>query len=212
MMRAGLMCIALLAGVLWLSGCAMRSPPVEFYTLSPLESSADEKTSTVAPELRALAIGPLVMPRYLDRDSIVTRANQNRLQINEYQRWSSSLESDFLKTLGNNLGRLLDTQRIVVYPATPRFPIRYRITFEVQQFEGTLGEQVTLDVRWLVTDAESDQVVAIERSVINQAVENSSYDALVAAHSATLATLSQAIAARVLTLAQTPPAVHLQQE
>ncbi|MCH8947928.1 MAG: membrane integrity-associated transporter subunit PqiC [Acidobacteria bacterium] len=63
----------------------------------------------------ALGVGPVHLPSYLERTTIVTR-RENQLSYNGMQRWAGSLESEFLQALGANLARMLGSHRVAVYP------------------------------------------------------------------------------------------------
>jgi uncharacterized lipoprotein YmbA len=149
----------------------------------------------------ALAVGPAHLPRILDRTQIVTRASANRLEISEFQRWGGPLDRELLRVLGDNLGRLLGTDRVSVYPAEPAFPVDYRITLEVQQFDGVPGEAVTLRSRWTILEPRESKAVGVGQFELRQPTEGGGYEALVAAHSEAIAALSREIAAALEELA-----------
>src|SRR5206468_7895243 len=70
-----------------LAGCGTFSPrpdPSRFFTLSslPQMAQASPKDST-GPEKMFLGIGPIKFPGYLDRQEIVVRSGQNRLEVSE---------------------------------------------------------------------------------------------------------------------------------
>ena len=67
--------------------------------------------------------------------------------VDEFDRWAGSLEDDFHRVLGTNLGSLLNTGTISVYPADSRLRSKYEVQGEINAFEGALGQQVLLDVR-----------------------------------------------------------------
>ena len=186
----------LLLIVFLFTGCAVTSPSVNYYTLSPL-ASVEPVRSEDKPV--SIAIGPLDLPNYLQRNQIVTRKN-HRLKIDEYHRWGASFESSILNTLGENVRQLVNSSHIVIYPSLPRFNIDYRLVFDVVQFEGVLGEEAVLNVRWLVLDGKGKHALSVEHSKLTQTLEGKSYDALVEAYSALLSQLSQEMAKAIVEL------------
>lgn len=182
--------LGLLCATAIVSGCMGRSPRPAFYTLTPI--AAERPANNASP--LALAVGPAQLPRILDRTQIVTRASAHRLEISEFQRWGGPLDRELLRVLGENLGRLLGTDRVSVYPAAPPFPVDYRVTLEVQQFDGVPGEAVTLRSRWMILDPGADTAVSVGQFELRQPTEGRDYEALVAAHSAAVAALSRTIA------------------
>lgn len=182
-----------------LVGCAATSQPVNFYTLQSISASPDNRLPAATRPL-AIAVGPAEFPRYLQRSQIVTRTDGTRLSIANFQRWGGSFEASVLTTLGENLAALLGTRRIVVYPVVASFPLDYRVTLNIIQFEGGLGKQLVLNARWTIIDPASRLALSVEQSQITQAVTSGSYDALVVAHSDALVRLSREIAKRLLEL------------
>ena len=146
-------------------------------------------------------VGPLEFPRYLDRPEIVTRDGSNRLIVADAHRWGGSLRNDILRVVADDLGRLLGTARVAVYPTEPRFPAAYRVLLDVREFEGVPGEKrrrcacAGRSPRW-----PDGHALVVEESRIEQPVASASYDDLVAAESAALGTLSRQIAERMAAL------------
>jgi uncharacterized lipoprotein YmbA len=106
-----------LACALVATGCFGGSP--RFFALSSSLSSSSAPLAA-NPEL-GLAVGPVDVPRYLDRPEIVSRDGSNRLTVADDHRWAGSLRSDIQRVVADELGRLLGTARIAAYPESPRF-------------------------------------------------------------------------------------------
>ncbi|MBK5931307.1 PqiC family protein [Halochromatium salexigens] len=141
-----------------LSACA-TSPSSRFYTLTPLPE-AQGQPGDISGGTLAVGIGPVVFPQFLDRPQLVVRDGSNRLELEEFNRWGGTLQDDFLRVWGENLGHLLDTSRILIYPSESRMPLDFRITAEVVSFEGRQGGDATLKVRWAVMDPRLEQSLA----------------------------------------------------
>jgi len=182
------------------TGCFGSSKPVEFYTLRP---SADAAGSPPTQRRLGIAVGPLQLPKYLDRPEIVTRDGEHGLSIQEDHRWAGSLRGDLLRVIADDLSRLLDTTYVAVYPVEPRFAADYRILFDVHEFEGTPGQSVRLRVFWSVLKGTGSEALAVELSDIEQPVASAEWTDFVAAHNAALATMSRQIAARIQALSAT---------
>ena len=177
-----------------IGGCAGSSPPVEFYTLSPLIGLQQEPHAGAIGHDIAIGVGPMEIPKFLDRPQIVTRTSANRIEVSEFHRWGGSLHADFLRVLADNISILLGTNQVAVYPWGDRFDPTYRIALDVEQFEGRLGEYVQLDVTWTVTGREAGETLLVKKSKIREPVATEDYEALVAAKSRALAALSREIA------------------
>lgn len=182
----------ILLGVM-LSGCiGGETRPSNFYSLSATE--ADQSVNIVRAGGVSLRLGPFTFPEYLSRPNIITRSTDNLVVVDEFDRWAGSLEDDFHRVLGTNLGSLLKTGSISVYPADSRLQAKYEIQGEINAFEGSLAEKVILDVRWFVLDPNSDKAYVSKQSVIVEPVTGEGYAALVLAQSHALGKLSREIA------------------
>ncbi len=182
--------------LLSLAGCLSRTPVPVFYTLTAVEPPV---AAGAGSDGLALAVGPASLPRYLDRPQIVTRQG-NRVSYAEYRRWAATLESELLRVMGANLGSLLRTNRVVVYPLEPRFPVAYRVTVQVEQFDGNPGDAVVLQARWAIARPRASEPAAIGSSEIRQPVASAGDDDFVQAHSEAVGALSREIADRIRSL------------
>jgi hypothetical protein len=180
-------------------GCFGQTPQPEFYTLSPASGAASGPALASLPDL-GLAVGPIDFPRYLDRAEIVTRDGSHRLVLADVHRWGGSLRSDILRVVADDLGRLLGTARVAIYPAEPRFPAAFRVLLDIREFEGIAGGTVVLRVRWTIAGAGDGRALAVEESRIEQPVVSTSIEDLVSAESAALGTLNRQIAERIAAL------------
>jgi len=191
--------LAIIGCALLLAACG-SSPKVEYYRLTPTPG-----TVTAAPLDLSLAIGPAQIPRALARSQIVTRAGDNGIDVNQYQLWSAPLEYAFLQVLGDNIARDLQSDRIAVYPGEAAFPLDYRVTLDVLQFDGVPGDSVTLRARWAIAPPAGEAVAVGSFDAVEKIMGgDTSYTALVAAHSALLGKLSADIVEKLRQL-PTPP-------
>jgi uncharacterized lipoprotein YmbA len=185
--------------VLTLSGCG-TTPSAEFYTLNPLR--APQTDNPTRPVDLPIGIGPVTFPEFLDRPQIVARTSSNRLEVDEFHRWGGSLQEDFSRVLVQNLSLLLGTNRIRIYPSQEQLDLAYRVTIDVQQFDGRLGEGVTLNAVWTLLDEQKIEPLRVKRFQFTAPATAPDYEALVAAHSEALAALSQEIASELIKFAQ----------
>lgn len=184
--------------LLLVGGCA-QTPPSDFYVLTP---TAQTTTRTDAPGQASLSvsIGPVKIPDYLNRGQIVTRAGQNRLDVNEFHRWGGGLAANISAVVAENLSVLLGTDDVSVFPTQDPVSPRYRVSLTVSKFDGVLGESAILDARWVITGSARSGPLATGRTVIEEAPLGGDYDAYVAAQSRTLAALSRDIATEITRL------------
>lgn len=196
MRRFHLPCLAAALSWLILSACSALEPkadPSRFFTLAP-KGQLDQGRSrdSLQGSLPSIGIGPVNFPGYLDREQIVTRASQNRLQIAENDRWGEPLAENFTRVLMENLAAQLPTSRFVRYPwrSTER-PV-YQLKIDVLRFEPHTSGNVELMARWIVSATASTQAFSNETHLTLPA-NGSSTEAAVAALSLALGELSEEI-------------------
>ena len=196
--RSELKCLAAMLAVLLLAGCAGKSPRVDFYVLSADARAVAGLAGSCSTQ--AISVGPVSWPRYLDQPRIITRAGTNRLQASEFNRWGGSLEDDFVRTAIENLSALLQSELVVNYRRSNNFSPVYRVEMVVLRFDGQLGGDVTLDVKWGVINEATGKYELVTTSSIQKGTSGQDYDALVNASSMALSQLSEEIATQLAQL------------
>ena len=191
--RTGPLLLVLVLPALIAGGCLGGSPTTQYFTLGAVDS-ADTPPVAMRPEL-GLAVGPIEFPRYLDRPEIVTRDGAHGLALSNANRWAGSLRTDVLRVVADDLGRLLDTPRVVVSPNEPTFRLDYRVLLDLREFEGTPGDSVVLRARWTIVSASDGKAFAVEEAHVVQPTTSASFEDLVAAQRAALGTMTRSIAA-----------------
>ncbi|MDD2767768.1 MAG: PqiC family protein [Methylococcus sp.] len=172
---------------LLLSGCG-TSPDTRFYVLS----AAQEPLRQVAGREReiALGVGPVELPEYLDRPQIVTRTDQNELQLGEFDKWAESLKDSVSQVLAENLAAYLPSRKVVVYPWKRSTQVDYQLVVKVIRFEGSGGESV-LSVRWSVSSGDGKTELLVRESRYTEPAVGTDYHATVAAMSRALGRFSR---------------------
>jgi uncharacterized lipoprotein YmbA len=193
LMRAEHLASALLtlcASAALLTGC--KSPPTSFYTLSA-DSSLERSGNTLQ---GAVVVGPVTIPDLVDRPQIVTRVSGNEVALNEFARWGEPLRSGVATAIAGDLGRLLGSERVSMSSQTVAGTESWRVRVDIVQFDSMPGEAVAVDALWTVHVAGRTTLLT-GRSTVREPVSGAGYDALVAAHSRALATVSRDIAAAI---------------
>jgi uncharacterized protein len=178
-------------------GCVGRSTPARYYVLAGVQREA----TPAPPPGPDLGIGPVTLPRYLERTNIVTRRG-TELEIAEFERWGELLSESVPRAIGANLATLLGTEHIAVFPWSGVANIEHQIVIDVIRFDGQLGGDVVLEARWRVLGRDRKELT-LRYSALVEATGEAGYPALVAAMSRSLTLLSRQIADVVKTL---PPA------
>jgi len=179
-----------------LAACA--SSPAHYYTLSATASPGSSQ-STIA-----ISVGPVSLPAAVDQSQIVVNTGANQVTFDEFNRWASPLQDNVARVVADNLGAILGTPRVTLFPLTVNAEIDYRVQIEVRNFESMPGKLASLDAVWTVRRTKNGKSET-GRTSVREPVQDDSYGALAAAHSRALARLSQDIADTVRMLDRGSP-------
>ncbi|MFM0557987.1 PqiC family protein [Paraburkholderia sediminicola] len=174
-----------------LCGCA-SSPKSDFYTLSP----ATPQTSNPPAAPIAVLIGMVTVPDLVDRPQIVVRSGDNKVDIDEFARWADPLKSQIPRVVGADLGLLLNSAQVSAYPMGGDPASAYRVQLDIQGFDAALGDAVTVDVLWSVSPPGKKPLLS-GRSTVHEPCTGAGFDAVVAAYSRGLGTVSRDIATAI---------------
>jgi uncharacterized lipoprotein YmbA len=181
-------------------GCLGSSPNVSLYTMN----AVSDTRATGAPDGLAIGVGPIRVPRYLDRPEWVTRpgGSTSRLEVDDVRRWAGGFSSNVLSTLGENLGAKLDTQQVVVYPTQTAIALDYRVGVDFHALEGIGGNAVVLRASWVIRSGSAGGGPWSGYFATRRDIAGGGPEALVTAHNEALALLADAIASRIEELAK----------
>ncbi len=133
-MLAGIVSLALVAG------CG-STPPSNYYLLS-----ADVRT-TGLDQSPAIGIGPVDIPEYLNRNSMVYSKTGNQLHIESAERWAEPLKDGIRRVVGLNLAAELGTQNLQSFPWSPGQTPDYGVTLRVLALDASRDSAEAL-VEW----------------------------------------------------------------
>jgi uncharacterized lipoprotein YmbA len=111
----------------------------------------------------------------------------------EIDLWAGAFKDNLTNVLAENIGILLPTERIYIYPWRLFEPMDDLIILDVVRFDGDLGEDAWLVARWSFLGGPEKKPLAVNRSNIREPVNGPDYNALVSAQSRALAKLSHEI-------------------
>ena len=184
--------VVTVAAFFLLAGC-VTTPGARFYTLNATPVEAAPESANLS-----LALGPIDLPEYLERPQIVTRAGDNRLDVDEFNRWGGRLEEEIVRVLVVHLGRRLGTDRVYSYPSRIGADTDYRLVLEFRRFDGVLGGEVVLEAAWSLVDDRNASVLETGQASYRRGLESTDYSDYAAALSALLARLGDDLAAALL--------------
>jgi uncharacterized protein len=194
MRRLVLALVVTLGSSLMVGGCA--SQPSRFYLLHALPNSETTSLGTSGEGL-TIGVGPVTLPRYLDRPQIVTRTGAYELKLAEFDRWAEALDANFARVLADNLALSMPASRVAVSPWPRATAVDYQVIVDVTHFLSQEGGESLLIADWILFKGEGQQVLMRGRSRLSASVGGQDYTAIVAAMSQTVASLSREIATAI---------------
>lgn len=174
------------------AGCA--SAPARFYTLT-----STARPATAARTDYAILVGPVTVPASVDRPEMVVQVAENRVALEEFNRWAGPLNESIARTIAGDLSALLGTPR-VASGSIGNFDPAYRVTLDVQRFDSMPGTSVVVEAVWAVQKT-AGGATRTGQAVARETVAGPDFDALAAAHSRALAQVSAEIATAIRALA-----------
>lgn len=195
-----MMTLAGLALGLLVAGCA-SAPKEQFYTLNSVPASAVPASANATGAPVTISLTALTLPELYDRPQFVVRENTNRVDIKEDHRWAQSLRLEVARVLTADLAARLPNATMLsseTRPAAPGGP-DYRIGVNIEQFDAMPGQAVVVQAAWSIRGSGNAPAVN-GRSNVREAADGAGYDALAAAYSRALGTVSSEIAARLASL------------
>lgn len=181
---------------LLMTGCG-TSAPVRYYGLVPVETQVLHP----APADFAIAIGPVRIAEYLNRQQIVTRAGGVTVELGDYDRWTEPLAKAFQRTLTDNLANLLGSDRVLDYPAHTALNSGYQLPAQITRFDADATGLAVLELQWMLRDTEEDMIIPARRSrYTTQVSDPDDYESIVEALSALVGAFSRDVASELAEL------------
>ena len=192
--------ISFAAAALLLTGClgpgTTRSPRLFVLSAIPAPLRSEAAASDLHSELR-LGVGRITLPERLNRLQIVTQTGENEIHAADLSQWAEPLEESIPRVLAENLSALVGTERVSTYPWPTKMDVDLWVEMAVIRFEGNAGGDVSLAARWRLIRANGSEAQPLRLSTYSEPSADRSTEALVAAMSRAVASLSRDIAAAI---------------
>ena len=186
-----------IAVMCFLATACGTTQPSHFYMLNSMaDDNKGEPASGQTGKLH-IGLGPVTLPKYLDRSPIVLRGSSTEVIIDDLHRWAEPLEDNFIRVLAENLYAELDGAQISLHPWRDWKGIDYQIVITVYRFDSDTTGNITLSSNWSIVGAADEQTLYAQKSVIKESALSSDYPALVNGQSKATQQLSREIAAKL---------------
>lgn len=174
-----------------LSGCSTSLPPV-FFTLD--DGAPVTRIQGTSP---SVAITQVSLPDLIDRPQMVVRTSTNRVLVSEQQRWAEPLRRAIPRVLADDLGRLLNSSRVISIPVDfQRYDADYRVSLDVLRLDATEKQGADIDILWRIEARQGRTIVG--RSNLHEPADHDRHLDLVQAQRRGLARVAAEIAGQIV--------------
>ncbi|MDB6141133.1 MAG: hypothetical protein JWP80_177 [Pseudomonas sp.] len=136
----------LMTGVLGLAGCSLQQP-TSLYQLDAGTPGQPKQSAGLA-----VLLGPVSVADYLQRETLLQRQPDGSLTASADGRWAGSLSSDIDQLLLRQLAWKLDSQRVVLAPATTSFTPDVQVVLSITRLDSGVNQPAILDAQWRLLD------------------------------------------------------------
>jgi uncharacterized protein len=194
-----------LAGVVAASmtGCSYMAKAIlapqkdisKFYLLTPTADTAAPATGSTQSTNGnfTLGLGPITLPKYLDRPEIVTRMAPNRLELSKEDRWGESIQNGFTRAMERDLAAQAGAA-IVLFPWYSTVHIDMQVQIDIYRFEADAQGTATLSAKWTILDSTGKNILYTVESNLTQPSKSGDMTEAAAALSRDVGDLSGQIA------------------
>jgi uncharacterized lipoprotein YmbA len=181
--------IAAAALAVLLSACS-SAPPNNYYLLSA------ELNQSATAQSPSLGVGPVVIPEYLNRNSLVYQESENQLQVAKFERWAEPLTDGVTRVISMNLASDLGTQNVQAFPWSAGQVPQYGLSVRILTLDARAGV-ARLAVEWEVRGPADGKTLTRQISQLETPLPAGEFDAakVAAAYSELLQQLSEQAAA-----------------
>lgn len=144
--------LLLLMTLFSLTGCT-RHQPVPLYQLDSGALGVPAAEQGIA-----VLLGPVAIADYLQRDVLLQRQADGSLTPAEDGRWAGSLAADLDQQLLRQLAARLDSQRLVLAPATAGFVPQVRLGLSITRLDSGPLRPAVLEAQWRLAGADGQLV------------------------------------------------------
>jgi len=193
--------VFLLAGVFGLAGCSVHQP-VSLYQLDSGSPAQPAQSAGMA-----VLLGPVLVADYLQRETLLQRQNDGSLQASVDGRWAGSLSSDIDQLLLRQVAGHLDSQRVVLAPASAGFTPDVQVLLSITRLDSGASQPAVLDAQWRLIDRRGQ--VRDNRIVHLQELHTGTTASQVQAQGILLQHLAEQLSAALKPLANQPAIVDV---
>ena len=180
---------------LGLAGCiGGTSAPTQFYMLDPVSPTSLDPARVSKRPVVLVSLDPVEVPEYLNRPQIVTHLDRAEYQLDEFNRWMEPLGDNLTRVIAENLSEMLAADGIDILSMSRPVETDYTVAVQILRLDGRRGQDMVLVARWSLFDQTDDSLSLTKRSIIQETVNDDTFQGLVQLQNRMIESLSRAIA------------------
>ena len=179
-----------------LSACSTTSgTDARYFSLTPL---SQPYTGKALSDQLVLGIGPVEIPRLLNRPQLIYRKNNNEVMISERNQWAGSIQEEIQKTLIERVIDVSGSHRIMHYPWPHNLWPEYQARIHIERLDGTPGKEVVLEAHWDLLKSKSKDLIISRESRYEITLDSNDFLAYVLAQQTALSKLADEILEEII--------------
>jgi uncharacterized protein len=146
----------LLVGIM-AGGCSVLPPQEDrarFFVLTPTAGSGRVAAAQSGDRPLTVGLGPVTIPRYLDRPEVVTRLSDTEFSVSDTDRWAEPLGVNVSSVIKQDLAAESPAIQIVSFPWSSKTHIDYRVAVDFHHLERSADGQAVVQALWTVRTAD----------------------------------------------------------
>jgi uncharacterized lipoprotein YmbA len=167
-----------------------------------LEAKTPASVSTVNGKKRLIGIGPLTIPALLERRQIVTRKDNNSIEMAEFHQWAAPLKDNILTVLSKDIAAQQTNAIVRAYPWSAYGEVEYRIIIDISRFDSQLSKSANLEASWAIMEEVNHTIISNGETKITQPLTDANYENVVLALDKLLSEFAQQLSVQLHQLLQ----------
>jgi uncharacterized lipoprotein YmbA len=151
---------------------------------------------------RLIGIGPLTIPALLERRQIVTRKDNNSIEMAEFHQWAAPLKDNILTVLSKDIAAQQTNAIVRAYPWSAYGEVEYRIIIDISRFDSQLSKSANLEASWAIMEEVNHTIISNGETKITQPLTNANYENVVLALDRLLSEFAQQLSVQLHQLAR----------
>jgi uncharacterized lipoprotein YmbA len=106
-----------------------------------------------------VGLGPVTIPKYLDRPEVVTRLSDTEFKLSDTDRWGEPLGANVSRVLAADLSGQRANLEVVQMPWPRKSKFDYRVSIDFQRLEANLDGQVQVRAAWSIRNGSDNDLM-----------------------------------------------------